>query len=933
MIINAAFESFDDLFTLQEKIVDDDADTAQTARDISMCGARSTNFDLDSIRPNFTTLVSGILSSVFANPPSAIWDPHLPGFNEEGSSSFLFPSKSADGSLTFSILSMPEHSSDPTSYSIFGLLNDQAFTRTATFDEQGISSGAIRFTELNFANKSPPNRLRFTASSCPTSKRTSLRKSLETTTENAQGRAMKNHSNFYALSSGQKFHELCGATEGIWTRESSTLGKDFEFFLPAYLPLPHGHNLTIVKPVTANDSSPDFIQASLISAGVRPDSDTSWLYNNPVFQVWHAAMLSNSDHSTPTTISSVNFSSIQDKATYKACLSCFRRVSSDWLKEVESQSNVFDSLLADPSLSLEDFFPPEGITCSLNLPESNPAHLVLEQAHHLPVPAAAPYPVLAMPTGVVLGHQQMLPPGPAIPLRSLHQASSSDFNLHSSSSNASKRANTNSRRTWQLYGLIDHKNRSRIEGEDETSLTATIEDLSLWTPNHLSGTTSPLVPQIKSFYLASPLHGNFLSILDAKATKTSATDMASSFKSNFLNFLDNSGKRFSHNLQADKSRFFCGDIFLWIMNSTLYQRSLRKDTDLDRFSLLHICLLHEKVDEGLNHNPIFPEMGFESFEDVKAIVETIKWFLTNIFHRDHYQSTIIYKGLEFLIAECEKRHFNYVWKNTESFSKAIATYILIHSIHNLGSLAAAMASNVSEDAAYAAFLSIPSNPDPTPCFLSPPKLTDPSFATNMFDTTSTWLSTLATHLELCGSYDNHDCIKSCNNSEITTAIANHCLFSSKKRKPTSPGSAKEPIKDNDQSSKKQKRIKKEGSAIKDGKPTVADPGTNLLRPAKHLTIADVLEKAKNQSDKFHLPKVLKGTVTGFENNCRLCLNFLLGGTCLEQKCGYHLFRSKNMYGTHEEWQFMRTWIKEEKQTVLLSEEASSNSKWAPTYSE
>ena len=512
---------------------------------------------------------------------------------------------------------------------------------------------------------------------------------------------MKNHSNFYryALSSDQKFHE-CGTTEGLWTRESSSAGADLEFVLPAYLPLPHGHNLTIVKPVNASESSPDFIQAALISA----DSDTSWFFDNPVFQAWHAAMLSNADHSTPTSITSVNFSSIQDKATYKACLSCFRRVSSDWLKEVDSQRNVFDSLLADPTLSLQEIFPPEGITCPFTLPECNPPHLVLAQAQHFPV-TGAPNPVLAMQTGGI-GTQQILPQGPAIPLRSLQQASSSDFSYHSGNSNAAKRANANSRRTWQLYGLIDHKNRSRAVGEEETILTATIEDLSLWTPNLLSGTTSPLVPQKTSFYLASPLHGNFISILDAKASKISATDMASSFKSNFLNFLDNSGKRFSHNLQADKSRFFCGDIFLWIMNSTIYQRSLRKDTDLDRFSLLHICLLDDKVTEGANHNPIFPEMGFESFEDIKAIVETIKWFLTNVFHRDHYQATIIYKGLEFLIQECEKRHFHYVWKNTESFSKAIATYTLIHSIHNLGSLAAAMASNVSEDAAYLAFLSI-----------------------------------------------------------------------------------------------------------------------------------------------------------------------------------------------------------------------------------
>ena len=311
----------------------------------------------------------------------------------------------------------------------------------------------------------------------------------------------------------------------------------------------------------------------------------------------------------------------------------------------------------------------------------------------------------------------------------------------------------------------------------------------------------------------------------------------------------------------------------------------------------------------------------------------MKWFLTNIFHRDHYKSTLIYKGLEFLIEECEKKHFHYVWKNTESFSKAIATYILIHSIHNLGSLAAAMASNVSEDAAYQAFLTIPSNPDPTPCILSPPKLTDPSFSTNVFDTTTLWLSTLASHLELCGSYDNHDCLKSCTNTEILLAIENHSMFSSSKRKPSSPNPTLEVAKTADQGDRKPKRQKKDGGSSKEGKPKVADPGTNLLRPAATLTIADVLEKAKDPSDKFKLPKILKGTVTGFENNCRLCLKFLLGGTCIEQKCGYHLFRSKNMYGTHEEWKFMRKWIEEEKDTIRLSEEASTNSKWATSYSD
>ena len=103
-----------------------------------------------------------------------------------------------------------------------------------------------------------------------------------------------------------------------------------------------------------------------------------------------------------------------------------------------------------------------------------------------------------------------------------------------------------------------------------------------------------------------------------------------------------------------------------------------------------------------------------------------------------------------------------------------------------------MASNVSEDAAYQAFLTIPSNPDPTPCILSPPKLTDPSFSTNVFDTTKLWLSTLASHLELCGSYDNHDCLKSCTNTEILLAIENHGMCSGLKRNP--PSSHTKPLK-------------------------------------------------------------------------------------------------------------------------------------------
>ena len=771
MAITPGFENYEEVFSLQGDIVDDNDTVAQLARDVTMCGARSTTVDNNRIASDFRHLLAGIFAHLLRDPPTAIWDTNLPRLNANGIGAILLPMASSADSLQFSVVAAHHFHLSPDANFITGLMNADAFTRTKSFDKEGLSNGEIRFSIVDFGTKSPPDRLRFSTSSVDRTTISALRSLFATPTTTDENCTTFSSANYHACCSGAKFVEAITA-DSHWVREESTATSTHEMCLPAFIPLPQGHNLTIVKPVDATCAGKDTMLASFIASGVRPGSDLDWLLTNPVFQVWHASLLSSKEKSTPTSVVSSSFASIQRKTVYRSALSSYRKIAADWLKEVDDDPILFDKMLNDPQVVLEDEFPPGEVSITLDLPEPNPSFLISDERQALRPPQLPPLvPHLHSPLHPTRGG--LLPSVP------FHQASPSDFMYQSpgASSSSKKTYNATSKRVWQIWGSIDHSNRSRSGTEHPSPLSASLPDLNLWSPNVLSGTTSPLVAHKQSHFLCSPLQGGFTTSLDNSSSKTNASNMASSFKTRFLNYLDNGGQMMAHHLNGGLNRFFCTELFMWLMDATLFQRSLRKDTELDRFSLLHLCLLHSQVKvDPLTHSPLFPEQGFDSFDDIKAIIAAVKWFITNIFHRDWYNHTLLFQGIGLLESKCKELNFELLWNNDNSFSKAVASFVIVHSIHNLGALTAAMASNVSEDITYSAYLSTPANPDLTMCYLSPPAVSDPSFKADLNADITAWSKTLDVHLSSCGNFDKNDCLKSINNPEILQAISDHCLF-------------------------------------------------------------------------------------------------------------------------------------------------------------
>ena len=54
------------------------------------------------------------------------------------------------------------------------------------------------------------------------------------------------------------------------------------------------------------------------------------------------------------------------------------------------------------------------------------------------------------------------------------------------------------------------------------------------------------------------------------------------------------------------------------------------------FTFLQMCLMNPvtKQNPSAPSSPLFPEVGFDSYEDVRALFASIKWFLMNIYDDD-----------------------------------------------------------------------------------------------------------------------------------------------------------------------------------------------------------------------------------------------------------------------------------------------------------
>ena len=942
MVINQNFESFSSIFDLQTKIAEPDTNNAQLARNISMCGAQSKSAksedDITSLADHQKKLIAGLYNYMLLREPTATWAPDIPLYTDVGTGAYLLPTHANGDTLQFSILAAPTFTTYADDHHIIvGLLNADAFTRTSSFDHQGISNGDTRFSVIDYLGKSNPNRFRYLTSNTPPDVQADIRAMFAEEKEAADGKITTNHEVFYNLRSGFIFTNAISGDQN-WVRQESAERSTFEFILPALIPIPFNHNLTISKPVAANSCDYDTLKSAFVTAGVSPTANIDWLLKNPIFQAWHWALNDNSTHSIPTSMISHSFNSIRRLTIYQACTRSFRLIGADWASEVNNTPGLHQAIVENPKLTGTEVFPPPNFTTSVNLTLPN-----LEP----------PTPLIDInPTQPNQSFPRILPSrnnqtfhNPTNPIDHLSP-------VPTPSTTVGKQSINTSHRIWSIFGVIDHSSRSREGEKSHQVLIANTTELTLWSPSS-SLSNQPLHESKSTYYLCAPLNGTFSNCVDGNSpssqkqhTKTAAIAMSTLYKSRFDSFLDSSrGKPFTNNIKSSLSRLFHYEIFQWIISGTLYQRPMKIDSVLDRFSITHLWSLLSTVETDSSQCPYFPSKGFQSYEEVKAIFASSKWLISQIYHPYWFKKTLIYKSICLLEQKCISRDFSSMWDNTSTFDKALASFVIVNSLHNIWAHIAALASNVPEDDLYPAQLSLSQNPERRNCLLAPPVIDDPFFSAKLNVDLDNWLNRLDANLDSCGLCGDNFMTTSHTKSE--PLITPHRLFQSpgrrQKRKPKPIESSSSSSDDYDSDSPVKKRRKtnrknprspkrnkatpgdkddrKDDKDAKSGKPVIANTGTHILNPVSPHSISSLLERHKADTKEM-TPAIPTGkNFKGFNAHCRFCLPFLLGQSCEKKDCGYHLFVSSSMRGDHSDWSFFRQWIRNTNNKTCLTDKA------------
>ena len=948
MVINQDFDSFPSIFDLQTKIAEPETNNAQLARNITMCGAQTKSAksedDIATLADRQKKLFAGLYNYMLLREPTATWEPDIPLYTDVGTCAYLVPTHNKDNSIEFSLMAAPTFTTYADDHCfIVGILNADAFTRTTSFDNQGISNGDIRFSVFDYKGKSNPNRFRYLTSNTPAAIQNAIRAMFAEEKEAADGNTTTNHEVFYNLRSGFIFTNAISGDDN-WVRQESAERSTFEFTLPALIPIPFNHNLTISKPVAANSCDYDTIKSAFVTSGVSPTANIDWLLKNPIFQAWHWALNDNSTHSIPTSIISHSFNSIRRLSVYKACTRSYRLIGADWASEVNNVPGLHQAIIANPKITGADIFPPTELANSLNLtlPTLEPP-TPLDDIDITHTNRFIPQSLPSRPNSMSSTHN---PPNPTNTPNHYHSAPIT-------STATGKSSTTTSHRIWSVFGVIDHSSRSREGEKSHKVLVADTDGMTLLSPSSSTNNKTPLIEAKSNYYLCAPLNGTFSNCVDGTSsssqkhhTKTAAIAMSTLYKGRFDSFLDSSkGKPFTNNIKSSISRFFHFEIFQWIINGTLYQRPLKVDSIIDRFSITHLWSLLSTVDTDSARCPYFPPEGFQSYEEVKAIFASSKWLISQIFHSFWFKKTLIYKSICLLEQKCISRDFSSMWDNNSTFDKALASFVIINSLHNIWAHIAALASNMPEDELYPAQLSLDRDPEPRYCLLAPPVIDDAYFSAKLNVDLDSWFNRLDSNLDSCGLCGDNFMTTSHTKSE--PLISPHRLFKSpgrrNKRKPRQIESSSSSSEDYDSDSpvKKRRKTKKKnprspkrnkektddkdyGKGDKDaksGKPVIANIGTHILNPVSPHSISSLLQRHKDNTKEM-TPAIPTGkNFKGFNAHCRFCLPFLLGQSCEKKDCGYHLFVSSSMRGDHTDWSFFRQWIRDTDNQTCLTDKA------------
>ena len=932
-----SFTDWSTLYDLQDVLLGDDPEAAKTAVGITMYGSGTD----PEMNEGFTSELNSIQSSLY---DELVWPE-----DAKGEFSFPTPYKTDDGekkmsdsclvahrdennALVLSVMAAGVINSTPgdqNSVIMVGLMNHHACARTEELDSDGILGGEIRFSIVDYSGTAPPNRFRFLSSKTPKKVQNLLMESLSPQKEDASGKKKRDRRIYRGLMNGSFLSEASSGP-GNWIIQHSTASSSFEFTLPAIYPLPARHNITLLSPALISSADGGEIANEFIDKGAKTGSDLSYLTTNPHFLTWIHALLTDASPCVPTSIKTVTFNNFPTRDTYRKGVISYRKVAIDWLSSVKNITALEQAFIDEPTIVLQEFFPPEGLDYELVYPPFTPTR-------SFPEDRAASLRAAVPATQSFRGHGFRSSP---VTVTGHDGSLSSNDNMEFFSNIAnitSSSSNKEAMRTWITMGIIAYQGRSARgeEGYPFDVLTASTDPVTLWIGGAAGGTPTPIKEELKTHFICGPLSNIFNTALKSKHRKAPES-FANTCESRLSNFkADGSAPAAIQRLKADLNSFFNVDIFSRIITGALNQKGLNRQNSvpIEHFSLLHLSLLSPSIKFNKeDYSPFLPKDGLATYDALESILQGIKWFLMTIFHAQWYQHTILYKGISYLETLCEERNFRTGW-DSEGFNRAAATYRIFVAIHDLGALVAAMANHLPEEELLEANYLIKGYTDLQLCYLAPHSFQESGYKAILYKDLSQWTSQIPGDLNKCAGSQ----ISSFAPCFVDKLIVEHPLLggnSAMIAAASQKGKRKSPEQSNHSSDDEAatKKSQQEAKRLKQGKekPTQALAPQAVLKPAAGKTVGELLAAAQNDRRKFNW-RLKKGKeLKGMRQNCRLCFPYLLGAQCPGVKCGYHLSLDSTMMKEVEDWTLFTSWVEQMSEHICFSEEAIATGKFSKT---
>ena len=918
---NPLFGPYQDVWNLKSIVSDQENNDGRQARKNCLCFGTSTEDDVKTFKDIHERILAAMYKPLLDDTtPSATWS--LPDVAEHIVGGYLIPDKLPGGSLTLSLISpaiiIPGDRHKP-SY-LVGLKNQEAFTRTHEFDTEGLTGPDTRLTIASYSKVSKINRFRFISHTADRSTISDLRdvfvKKRAAPTDDDPDAVVQNREDYAKVSSGTHFLSAT-SSDSNWFIQNGIERSTGELSIPAVFPVPIGHNITIIKEILSSSTDPHTLLDCFKEAGVDEEADLSWLLNNPIFKVWHQNLTLDCTHSLPSKLLSSSLNSISSREIHEAAIKCLRLVGADWMSTVKEDPSLINHLQTNPDLLSNETFPPDNIQVHFTIP---------------PMKSQFPVRVITIDDTVTDPPPQITPPsiprGSPTSLSSSRPATPHDLTFHPMNFDRIQRRTHNeaSLKKILVWGLIDHS--SRINMNDDASsnpLVATINGLHLHSKIEVTGGITDIPQDLQSYYMCAPLRSNLLSFLLA-APKPQVSQLATDCKARFIKYVSNVQPTLGKNFMSTLNNFFCPAIFQMLASGAIAQVPISGAQHMEQFSLLHVALLHKAVRPATNSSaPLFPEEGFDSFEDISSIFLCMKWLLMTLFHQKWYTKTILFRGLTYMEEQCNLCNFSVKWSQDHTFHKKRASYIIVHYIHSLSAHLGNMAATIPEDELKEAYYSLDTNQDLKPCHLCPPTVLEDNGNVILDTDLEKWRGLIPQLLQSCSITDENIFM----NNMQTGAIPHlpDTLFFRKRTTDdrSSSDSSSEDSEESRQKKRSRKRRKKSKKAKRDKekkererekdkdkrvkpKPTsLPNPAMHILQPSKTSSISEIIELSK-KSTKFECRIPSGKTFNNLRSNCRFCIKFLLGEDCHDQDCGYHLWICPTLTAKKERWTFFLDWL-------------------------